>query len=73
MCIINTIRTIKKLKAAVSVLIDGKDEMITKCKFIYMKNACLQQQCNGESESNEFYEFLDGHDKYNLEDINVKY
>ena len=68
MCIINTIRSIKKLKAAVSVLIDGKEELIHKSKMIYVKNSCLT--IDSIRETNEFYEYLDGNGKQKLEDIN---
>ena len=41
MNIINIIKTIKKLKAGVSALIEDRQDLITKSKFIYMREATL--------------------------------
>ena len=66
-CVINTLKSIKKLKAAVSVLIDGKEDLIKKSKFIYMKNACISRDGKYDEENpeqdNQFYQFLEGNEK----------
>jgi hypothetical protein len=67
LCIISTIRKIKKLEAAVSVLMEDKPELITKSKFIYMKDTIIS---NTIKEQGEFYKFLDCHEKHALDDLN---
>ena len=79
MDVIKMIKTIKKLKAGVSALIENNQSLISKTKFIYMKDTAIytseeeKDQNLFKSHENYFYTFMDRDEKHMLDEINQEY
>ena len=53
----------------VSVLLEGRDDLLKRSKFVYMKHASLYR----EQEKDKFYDFLEGREKYKLKEMSSLY